>query len=173
MRFIARVIAIVIVFSLGGLTLIYSGVYNVAANNHHFGLTYWVLHTAVRRSIEYHARDIQAPASFTDAQEKQGFSMYNETCVYCHGGPGKDPVDFGQGLYPEPPFLADTVRSWTNGQLFWIIKNGIKASGMPTFGGTHKDEEIWTAVAFIQKLPGMTPEQYTAMEKSPGGSEQK
>jgi len=61
MRFVARFIAAIIVFSLGGLILIYSGVYNVAANDHHFGLTYWVLQTAVQRSIQYHARDIQAP----------------------------------------------------------------------------------------------------------------
>jgi hypothetical protein len=71
----------------------------------------------------------------------------------------------GKGLNPEPPYLADTVGRWTNAQLFWIIKNGIKMTGMGSYGAVHKDEEIWNLVAFVQRLPKMTPEQYGQMEQ--------
>ena len=74
-------------------------------------------------------------------------------------------MDIGKGLNPEPPYLADTVGRWTAPELFWIVKNGIRMTGMPSFGGTHADAELKAAVAFIQRLPRMTPEQYAEFEK--------
>ena len=87
-----------------------------------------------------------------------------KACVYCHGAPGKDPTDIGKGLNPEPPYLPDVVARWSGGELFWIAKNGIRMTGMPAFGSTHKDEEIWKVVAFIQRLPTVTEEDYAKME---------
>ena len=101
----------------------------------------------------------------TEDQVREGFKLYNEACVYCHGAPGKDPVDIGKGLNPEPRYLADTVGRWTAPELFWIVKNGIRMTGMPSFGKTHEDAEIKAAVAFIQRLPQMTPVQYGEFEK--------
>ena len=75
------------------------------------------------------------------------------------------PVDIGKGLNPEPPYLSDTVSRWTAPELFWIVKNGIRMTGMPAFGGTHSHAELKAAVAFIQRLPTMTPAQYAEFEK--------
>jgi len=99
-------------------------------------------------------------AQATEEQVRAGAHVYNETCVYCHGGPGKDPVDIGKGLNPEPPYLVDTVGDWTTAQLLWIVRNGVRMTGMPSFAGSHKDDDIVNVVAFIQRLPKMTPEQY-------------
>ena len=66
--------------------------------------------------------------------------------------------------YPEPPYLPDVVAGWSGGELFWIAKNGIRMTGMPAFGSTHKDEEIWKVVAFVQRLPTVTEEDYAKME---------
>ena len=74
--------------------------------------------------------------------------------------------NIGKGLNPEPLYLADTVGHWTSAQLFWIIKNGIKMTGMASYGAVHEDEEIWNLVAFVQRLPKMTPEQYSQMEQA-------
>ena len=63
-------------------------------------------------------------------------------CVVCHGAPGKEPSYIRQGLRPEPPNLAESSKRWGGAELFWIIKNGIKMTGMPAFGPTHQDEEI-------------------------------
>jgi Cytochrome C oxidase, cbb3-type, subunit III len=65
----------------------------------------------------------------------------------------------GKGPNPEPPYLLDTIGGWSSSELFWIIKNGIKMTGMASFGAVHKDDEIWNLVAFVQRLPKMTPEQ--------------
>jgi mono/diheme cytochrome c family protein len=76
-----------------------------------------------------------------------------------------------KGLYPAPPNLskqedehghdhADGDPAQSAQRQFWIIKHGIKASGMPAWGATHDDQRIWAMVAFLQKLPELNPEQY-------------
>ena len=70
--------------------------------------------------------------------------------------------DIAHGLYPQPPDLALTAQAYTDGELFWILKHGIKMTGMPAWTD-HSDKELWTTVAFVRKLPGMTPEDYTKL----------
>jgi len=120
----------------------------------------------MQRSVARHARSISVPAQLTDQQAKDGLRIYKDTCIYCHGAPGKDPGDIGKGLNPEAPYLPDTVGRWSSAELFWIIKHGIKMTGTASYGAVHKDEEIWNLVAFVQGLPKMTPEQYGQMEQS-------
>ena len=164
MRFLWGVIVTILIIIIGGLAVIFSGVFNVAATYEDNTVVAWILHKTFMRSVQGRA-STPPPGPFTDAQVKAGAHLYNETCVYCHGGPGKDPTDIGQGLNPEPPFLSDTVGNWTAPQLFWIAKNGVRMTGMPAFGKTHKDEELWSVVAFIQRLPQMKPEQYDELVK--------
>jgi hypothetical protein len=80
------------------------------------------------------------------------------------GAPGKDPTAIGKGLNPEPPYLPYVAARWSSAELFWIAKNGIRMTGMPAFGSTHKDEEIWKVVAFVQRLPKVSEEEYAKME---------
>jgi mono/diheme cytochrome c family protein len=155
----------IIALALVALAVSYSGLINVAASAPENPLSAWFLSTTMHRSAARHAGQGQAPTQFTEDQIRAGFHFYNETCVYCHGGPGKDPVDIGKGLNPEPPYLADTVSGWTGNELFWIVRNGIRMTGMPSFAASHKDDEIWNVVGFIRQLPKMTPEQYSQMEK--------
>jgi mono/diheme cytochrome c family protein len=124
----------------------------------------------MQRSVVRHARSIKAPTQLTDQQATDGLRICKETCVYCHGAPGKDPGDIGKGLNPEPPYLADTVSRWSSAELFWIIKHGIKMTGMASYGAVHNDGEIWNLVAFVQRLPKMTPEQYSQMEQATAGA---
>jgi mono/diheme cytochrome c family protein len=80
-------------------------------------------------------------------------------CVGCHGAPGKDPSEIGNGLRPRPPDLAKAALQLDKGELFWIVKNGIKMAGMPAFGATHRDRTIWNIVGFVQEqLPNLTAE---------------
>jgi mono/diheme cytochrome c family protein len=69
-----------------------------------------------------------------------------------------------KGLNPQAPNLTDAVKAWTPRQLFWIIKHGVKMTGMPSFGATHDDDEVWSIVAFIEKLSGMSAEQYRQLK---------
>jgi hypothetical protein len=65
-------------------------------------------------------------------------------------------------ITPTPPDLAKSVGQWSDRELYWIIKHGIKLAGMPAFGPTHSDEELWALAAFLRRLPETTPEQYAA-----------
>ena len=94
-----------------------------------------------------------------------GGQDYNEMCSSCHLKPGVTTSDMNAGLYPQPPNLSlprmmNLDARKRAARHFWYIKHGVKASGMPAWGGSHTDERIWAMVAFIQKMPSLTPEQY-------------
>jgi mono/diheme cytochrome c family protein len=98
---------------------------------------------------------------------EEGFEHYDEMCTTCHCGPGIERSEIGKGLNPRAPDLAKAIKAWAPRQLFWIVKHGVKMTGMPSFSVTHNDEQIWSIVAFIEKLPDMSPEQYQHMRQQP------
>jgi len=160
---------IVAILGLGaGLALIYSGVINVGATNRHSALVDWVLSTASDNSIHYHAKGIAAPSVEGQEMVLKGFRHYREMCVACHLAPGIKSSEISKGLMPLPPKLQEAAEEWTPAELFWVIKNGIKMTGMPAWGPTHSDEKLWEIVAFVKQLPKMTPDQYKAMEAAAG-----
>ena len=145
---------------------IYFGMYNIAADEPHTPAVYSLLERLRDRSIEAHARGIAPPAHLASAQRVAiGAGLYGEMCSGCHLGPGVEKSEMSQGLYPQAPELA-LARDLTPAQQFWIIKHGVKLSAMPAWGKTHPDPLIWDMVAFVRRLPGMTPEQYKALVAS-------
>lgn len=157
---LAAVIAIVI---LGGLGFVYSGVYHVGATDQHLDLTYWLLDTARVQSIKAHAAGIPVPAGLNDqATILMGTEHFAAHCAVCHGAPGVPKGDIARGLYPAPPDLSKVAQFFTPAELFWIVKNGIKMSGMPAWND-HTDAELWATVAFLKKLPGMTDQDYAGL----------
>jgi mono/diheme cytochrome c family protein len=82
-------------------------------------------------------------------------------CTNCHGGPGVDWQKFSEGLRPDPPDLTKIVKEREPRHLFWVVKNGINMTGMPSFGATGvEDPEIWSMVAFLKKLPDVKEEDF-------------
>jgi len=172
MRFIAGFIVGLIAVACAALAIMYTGFYNVAADAPDNPVVDWFLSNTMIHSVISHAESVQAPAQFSDEQARAGFTIYRQTCVHCHGAPGKDPGNIAKGLNPEAPDLSDAVGDMTTGQMFWIIKNGIKMSGMASYGKVHSDDEIWNIVAFVQRLPNMTPEEYGQfVQNSPAKTE--
>jgi mono/diheme cytochrome c family protein len=148
------------VFILGGVAFIYSGAYEIGADEPHWGLTYQVLETARVRSIKAHAAGITAPIGLDD-QDKilMGTEHFADHCAVCHGAPGVPKGEIAHGLYPQPPDLADAARLYTSGELFWIVKHGIKMTGMPAWSD-HSDDELWAMVAFLEELVEMSAQDY-------------
>ena len=161
------IVVIAIVVIIGAfLIYIYSGSYNISAMVPHNGLTLWIINTVTDNSIEHHAKDIKAPNLMDSSLIQTGFNHYRMMCVGCHGAPGRDQGRMAKGYYPKPPLLVEAVKDWKAPELFWIVKNGIKMTAMPAYGRTHSDEEIWAITAFLQKLPGMTKEQFQALNEA-------
>jgi mono/diheme cytochrome c family protein len=119
----------------------------------------------MRQSVVTRAAGIDNPPPFTDGMIKDGFDHYDDMCAVCHGGPGIQRSEIAKGLNPQASNLADAIKMWTPRQLFWIVKHGMRMTGMPSFGATRTDEELWSIVAFIEKLPKMTPDQYQEMKQ--------
>ncbi|MES2326244.1 MAG: cytochrome c [Pseudomonadota bacterium] len=154
-------IILVIVAAFAGI-FVYAGLYNIGADKPHSKLVYNILDTLRERSIAANASGIKPPADLNSLKRIQsGAGLYAEMCTGCHLGPGVEPSEMSQGLYPQAPQLA-RGNDHSPAQQFWIIKHGIKLSAMPAWGKTHNDELIWDMVAFLQQLPKMSPEQYKA-----------
>lgn len=157
---IITLVVALILFVMSALAFIYSGIYNISATAPHLGVVRWVLNTTQVRSVEERARSAPEPAPVDPAMLQHGFEHFTEMCVVCHGAPGVERGEFGKGMNPTPPDLARMAQRYNAQELFWVIKNGLKMAGMPGFGPTHSDEEIWGIVAFVQQLPEMTPQEY-------------
>ena len=156
----------VLAIGAAGLGFVYSGVYDVAADVPHTKLVYWLLDTARDRSVAVRARSVQVPGGLGDPKRiAAGAGLYGEMCSGCHLAPGMEKTEIAQGLYPAAPELAQGT-DLTPAQEFWIIKHGIKMTGMPAWGKTHNDTLIWNMVAFLQKLPSLSPGAYKALVKS-------
>jgi mono/diheme cytochrome c family protein len=162
-RFIVSTLIAGLVVILGGLALIYSGVYDVSATAPHWRVTYWIIETARVRSIKAHAAGITVPPVFDDpAEVLVGVEHFAAHCAVCHGAPGVPKGDIGRGLYPPPPDLAAIAKLYSDAELFWIVKHGIKMTGMPAWSD-HSDAELWATVAFMRKLPGMSERDYAGL----------
>ncbi|EKF75497.1 cytochrome c family protein [Alcanivorax hongdengensis A-11-3] len=151
--------------------LMVSGSYNVAADEPHWSLTEKLLGYARERSIERRAEDVQVPEDLDDPKRlAEGIEHYNAMCTGCHLAPGMQDSEMRPGLYPKPPELAEHGIHDPR-QTFWIIKHGIKMSGMPAWGETHSDEKIWDMVALLKKLPEMDAAQWQKLTANLGGDE--
>ena len=151
----------IILCALAGI-FVYVGVYNIAADAPHSKLVYDMLAELRERSIDSYSRGVVPPKNLNDPKRiAAGAGLYNEMCTGCHLAPGMEPTEISQGLYPQAPRLNEGSNR-TPAQQFWIIKHGIKLTAMPAWGKTHSDDLIWDMVAFLRKLPSMTPEQYKA-----------
>src|SRR5262249_30178825 len=115
------------------------------------------------RSIKGQAAGIVVPREFDDpAKVIIGVEHYATHCAVCHGAPGVPKGDIAQGLYPPPPDLAKAARLYTLAELFWIVINGSKMTGMPAWDN-QSDEELWAIVALLERLPGMSEQDYAQL----------
>jgi len=152
--------AAVLVMALAGALFVASGTYDIAAATPHWPITSWVMQQTRNRSIAMHAAGIQVPPGLDDPQKVAiGTEHFAAHCANCHGAPGVPRSEAAEGLYPRPPDLAHAPAHYTPAELFWILRNGIKMTGMPSWSD-HSDDELWATVAFIEKLPGMTEADY-------------
>lgn len=112
------------------------------------------------------AKSMVNPVADSVEVEHQAMAHFADHCAVCHGNNGSGETMFGSGLYPKPPDLRGRTQSMSDGEIFFVIENGIRMSGMPAFGGQESDsaEDTWKLVRFIRHLPKLTPEEEQQME---------
>ncbi len=119
------------------------------------------------QSAKKNAPKVKNPSIDDPSALDEGLDHYKENCVVCHGAPGVESGEIGKGLNPPAPVLdLPVVQQLTDGELFWTIKNGIRMSGMPAFGPTHLDDEIWSIVTFVRHLPQLTEKEKAELREA-------
>jgi mono/diheme cytochrome c family protein len=164
-HWIGGLVALVLVFAI---VYVSTGAYNVAADVPHWTLTQSVLDKVRTRSIRRRSADIEVPALDDIALVTSGAGNYDAMCAGCHLKPGVESTEMSRGLYPAPPSLAE--RPLENpAAAFWVIKHGIKMTGMPAWGKSMDDRYVWGLVGFLNELPGMTADRYRELVEASGG----
>jgi len=169
MRILATIGALAIIVGVGAAAFFFGGFYNVGGTAEDPAIVHWALVQVRTASINRHAQD-QPPASLNEpAKIQAGARAYADLgCVNCHGAPGVNWAKYSEGLHPDPPDLKELVDNRTPSELFWVIKNGINMTGMPSFAlAGAKDEDIWSVVAYLKKLPKVSEADYKAWTAPP------
>jgi mono/diheme cytochrome c family protein len=169
--FLAIIGLLTILGAIFAAVFFFGGFFNVAANQMDPDIVNRLLESVREASIARHSTD-QPPVSLDDAATVQaGARAFSQRgCVYCHGGPGADWAKFSEGLNPGPPDLKDVANDLSAQEIFWVVRNGIKMTGMPSFAASDPpvpDQEIWTIAAFVKKLPNVSEDDYKAWTAAP------
>ena len=115
---------------------------------------------ALNRSIERHAPKVANPLARSPEAVAAGLVLFRTHCVTCHGAPGVDPTEGGASLNPPAPGLTlARVQARSDGELKWIVSNGIRMTGMPSFGASRSEAEVWQLVAALRQLPRLSPQE--------------
>jgi ketosteroid isomerase-like protein/cytochrome c553 len=171
MNLIKALLLLLFVGVIGAAAFVYFGIFDAAADVPHSPLVYQLMEVTRQRSIAVRAKDIPVPLLDDPKLIADGAEHYSAMCTGCHLAPGMTDSEIRPGLYPQPPNLSQRIDA-TPAEMFWAIKHGIKMSAMPAWGTSHDNQAIWGIVAFLQKMPDMTPEQYKALTQSSGGGEE-
>lgn len=156
--FLFGALATLLLLAVGAVAFVWSGRYDIGADAPHTRPVFALMQALRERSIRAHAATLTVP-DLTDPQlVLKGAGQYAAMCTQCHLSPAMAESEIRPGLYPQPPNLS-RVRVDPK-QAFWVIKHGIKMSAMPAWGASHDDATIWSMVAFLQKLPGMSAQEY-------------
>jgi mono/diheme cytochrome c family protein len=162
MRVLAVIGLLAIVTAVAGSIYVFGGFYNVAAMEPDTRVVTWALTQVREASIETRAPSTSPPGLDDPATIQAGARAFAvRGCVTCHGAPGADWAKFSEGMRPDAADLNEIAKTHTVGEIFWVIKNGINMTGMPSFARINVDDgEIWKIAAFVKKLPAISPENY-------------
>ena len=160
MRWSLRIAAILAVVGLGGFLVAASGIIPINATSGHWPITRWILQFTMQRSVATHSFAIKSPPLDEPWLVLKGAGHYEIGCRPCHGSPELHHPRIAQHMLPPPPYLAQTTSKWEREELFYIVKHGLKFTGMPAWPSSHRDDEVWAMVAFLEVFPKLDAEQY-------------
>ncbi len=145
---------------LAAFLFAWSGFYNVAASRGHYRIFEWALAFVMSNSVETHAALIKPPPLDDPNLLVLGASHFYTSCAPCHGGPGQQANATLNNALPPAPDLSDTAERWRDREIYWIVRHGIKYTGMPAWPAQSRDDEVWAVVAFINALPKLDAPRY-------------
>lgn len=140
-----------------------AGVIPLRASAGHWAITEWVLQFGKQRSVSTWSLGTHVPALDDRRLVLRGATHFEGGCRPCHGAPGADSWEPSESMTPDPPALDRRISEWDAAELFFIAKHGLKFTGMPAFPDVDRDDEVWSTVAFMLRLPDMAGDEYRAL----------
>ena len=165
-----KTLAILVALAVaGGLLLAWSGLVSVAASSGHYAITTWFLHYTMRQAVKTQSSLVEVPAGVLDdpGQVALGAVHYADGCAPCHGAPGEPRSPLVLAMTPPPPWLPRVIPTWDTEALFWIVRHGVKYSGMPAWPTQARADEVWAVVAFLRALPDLDAATYRRLVAGP------
>lgn len=168
--FITSVIAAGLVAAIGLFLFAWSGIYNLAASRGHFAITRALLAFGLYSSVRTHSIGIEAPPLDDVDMIRLGAGHYAGGCAPCHGAPGTPINRITAEMLPPPPDIDTVIDDWSTEQLFWIVQHGIKYTGMPAWPAQSRSDEVWSVVAFLERMPGLSEAAYRDLANFPAAA---
>jgi mono/diheme cytochrome c family protein len=123
------------------------------------------VHASIRRTVPH---DLKSPVPTSDETLIAGGKLYLNDCVGCHGAPGKPASTFGATFYPPAPQLARDGTRYSEEEIYWVAKHGIRRTGMSAQGSSYSDEHLWLLAAFISRITNLPPRVHSALAEGTG-----
>ncbi|MGB3247441.1 MAG: c-type cytochrome, partial [Sulfitobacter sp.] len=153
-----RIVRVLVGLVMAGLVMAAAivglGLYNVSARQGHLPGVTWLMHTTFRQSVRLRApgKD-QVPEDISNADRiALGAQHFETACAFCHAAPGQRRSATARAMNPAPPHITDAVDGWEPQHMFWIVREGVKMTGMPYWPATGRDDEVWSVVAYLDAL---------------------
>ncbi|NRP69556.1 Cytochrome c-552 [Ensifer psoraleae] len=146
------------------------GFFNVGASSGHWKITDWFLHFAMRSAVRTYALAVEVPPELPHHAVQTAAGHFARGCALCHGAPGEPRSPAVLRMLPQPPDLAERVNTWSDAELFRIVKHGVRFTGMPAWPSEQREDEAWAMVAFLRRLPALGVEGYRDLAYGPAGA---
>jgi cytochrome c553 len=162
-RWLLQISMMVLLAGLGGFFVAAMGLVPITASSGHWPITAWFLNFTMSRSVSTHSLGTTVPALDDSGMVIKGATHYHRGCFPCHGNPAIHHPRIARQMTPHPPYLPPVLHEWKPEELFYIVKHGVKFTGMPAWPTQERDDEVWAIVAFLQKFPELDEQEYSRM----------
>ncbi len=156
-KFMLGVVVTVLVLAIVGLGFALLGFLPTRANRKPAELELHLAMSALDNSVERHAQHINNPVLPTDENLIEGLKIYTMNCAVCHGGIDRQPSTLANSFYPPPPNLILNPPDDPEWHNYFVIRNGIRYTGMPAWDKTLSDPDIWKVTAFLSRIGKLPP----------------
>jgi cytochrome c553 len=163
-RLRALIVAAAVVAAVLGAS--FTGLVPIAASSGHLAPIGWFLHWTMRNAVRTQSLAVENPSGLALTDRgliRRGAGHFATGCAPCHGAPGLLQSPVVLSMTPPPPRLEDRVGDWRDRELFWVVRHGVKYTGMPAWPTQKRDDEVWAEVAFLRALPEMSAETYARL----------